>query len=183
MSRCAALQNAIQLKPMKRPQQSSDQDDNEPLALPDQANRNRRKTRIISVASLYVFVVCLILSFTGHAGDYPIMHFLNLFAGKHTVFDCLVIFLADNYLASGIFLVSLIWYFWFYSTEPHDRRRILLGTLLAAFSGIFSRGLQLTLPTHLRSLHDPPLNFVPPDGVDPDTLNHWNSFPSDHAGV
>jgi undecaprenyl-diphosphatase len=32
-------------------------------------------------------------------------------------------------------------------------------------------------------LHDPALNFVPPDGVDPDPLNHWNSFPSDHAAL
>jgi undecaprenyl-diphosphatase len=39
------------------------------------------------------------------------------------------------------------------------------------------------MPTHLRPLHDPKLNFLPPEGVTPDSLNHWNSFPSDHAAV
>jgi hypothetical protein len=61
---------------------------------------------------------------------------------------------------------------WFCSTELHYRRRILIGALSAAFSGIFSRVLQLTLPTHLRPLHDPKLNFLPPDGVTPESLNH-----------
>ena len=168
---------------MKLPQQSSEQDGNEPIPPQDRIKRNQEKTRLISIASLFVFVVCTILSFTGHAVDYPIMHFLNLAAGQHKVLDCILIFLADNYLFSGILLVSLIWYLWFYHIELHDRRRILIGTLLAAFSGLFSRGLQLTLPTHLRPLHDPAFNFVPPDGVDPDALNHWNSFPSDHAAL
>jgi undecaprenyl-diphosphatase len=40
--------------------------------------------------------------------------------------------------------------------------------------------LQIGLPTHLRPLHTPTLGFVPPIGVEPDALNHFNSFPSDH---
>jgi undecaprenyl-diphosphatase len=170
-------------KPMKRPQQSSEHDKNGPLVKPDSISHDQGKTRLISTASLFVFTTCIILSFTGHAVDYPIMRFLNLFSRKHAMLDCSLLFLANNNLTSGIFLLSLIWYAWFCSTELHYRRRILVGTMGAAFSGIFSRVLQLTLPTHVRPLHDPQLNFLPPEGVSPDTLNHWNSFPSDHAAV
>ena len=111
------------------------------------------------------------------------MHFLNRFSRKYPVLDCSLQFLASDYLISGIFLLSLICYVWFCSAEIRYRQRILIGTMGAAFSGIFSRVLQLTLPTHLRPLHDPGLNFLPPEGLNPDTLNHWNSFPSDHAAA
>src|SRR6478736_5768702 len=163
---------------MKLPPQSSEGQINRPFAAPD-----REKARLLSIGSLFVFVTCIILSFTGHALDFPLMHFLNPFSGKHSVLDCGLVFLADNNLTCGIFLLSLIWYVWFRSSELQDRWGILIGTLAAAFAGILSRLLQLTLPTHLRPLHDPELAFRPPEGVDPGALNHWNSFPSDHAAV
>lgn len=171
------------LKPMKRPQRSSEHDKNRPLVTPDSISHNQGKMRLISVVSLFVFVTCIILSFTGHAVDYPIMHFLNRFSRKHAMLDCSLLFLANSRLTNGIFLLSLIWYVWFCSTELRYRWRILTGTIAAAFSGIFSRVLQLTLPTHVRPLHDPQLNFLLPEGVSPAMFNHWNSFPSDHAAV
>jgi len=39
------------------------------------------------------------------------------------------------------------------------------------------------LPTHPRPLHDPALHFVRPTWVRVDTLNNWDSFPSDHASL
>jgi len=56
--------------------------------------------------------------------------------------------------------------------------------LFAVFAAAaISRSLQLSLPTHLRPLHDPALAFTPPLKINPAILNHWNSFPSDHAAV
>jgi undecaprenyl-diphosphatase len=168
---------------MKRPQQSSEHEKNMPLATSDSISHNQGKTRLISAASLFVYVTCEILSFTGNMVDYPIMHFLNLFSRKYAVLNCSLIFLAEDYLPSGIVLLSLICYVWFCSDEMRYRSRILIGTMGAAFSGIFSRVLQLTFPTHLRPLHDLGLNFRLPEGVSPDKLNHFNSFPSDHAAL
>src|SRR6185312_14118276 len=63
------------------------------------------------------------------------------------------------------------------------RARLLVGTVAASFAGIVSRVMQLELPTHLRPLHQSQLGFVLPFGVEPDTLNNFNSFPSDHGAV
>jgi len=52
---------------MKLPQQSPEQDGNEPIPRPDRIKRNQEKTRLISIASLFVFLACAILSFQGHA--------------------------------------------------------------------------------------------------------------------
>jgi hypothetical protein len=139
---------------MKPRQQSSEHDANRPLVTSDNISHGQGKTRLVAVSSLLVFVSCIILSFTGHVVDYPIMHFLNRFPRKYPVLDCSLQFLASDYLISGIFLLSLICYVWFCSAEIRYRQRILIGTMGAAFSGIFSRVLQLTLPTHLRPLHD-----------------------------
>jgi undecaprenyl-diphosphatase len=73
---------------------------------------------------------------------------------------------------------------WFdLGTGVPSKAQLLLGTLTAYGAGAVSRVLQLVLPTHPRPLHDPLLTFSPPIGVNPHTLNHWNSFPSDHAAV
>ena len=53
----------------------------------------------------------------------------------------------------------------------------------ATVSGMLSRLLQIVLPTHLRPLHTPSLGFVMPMGVQPDTLNRFDAFPSDHGAV
>jgi membrane-associated phospholipid phosphatase len=41
----------------------------------------------------------------------------------------------------------------------------------------------MLLPTHVRPLHNAALNFRLPLHLNPETLNHWSSFPSDHASV
>jgi membrane-associated phospholipid phosphatase len=125
----------------------------------------------------------MVLVFARSTLEYPLMHFINLFARRCSFLDYQLGFLSRFNWSSGIIFMCLIWYAWFRSTEPDYRARILVGTFGAAFSGILSRLLQLTLPSHLRPLHTPGLAFLAPAGLDPDTLNHWNSFPSDHAAV
>jgi undecaprenyl-diphosphatase len=125
----------------------------------------------------------MVAAFGRETIDYPVMRFLNLPSQKWPGFDNILVFLASTNVASGVVLLSLIWHAWFRSAHSDYRASILMGTAGASASGLFSRLLQLTLPTHLRPLHDPGLSFLPPSGVGAGVLNHWNSFPSDHAAV
>ena len=77
----------------------------------------------------------------------------------------------------------MIWFLWFSTEESSRRGHLIVGVVAASLAGVTSRAMQLLLPTHLRPLHQPYLNFVLPFGVEPDALNHFNSFPSDHGAV
>lgn len=115
--------------------------------------------------------------------DYPLMRLLNRAAGAAPLFDRSVAWLTSYYLLSGALLMALVWFAWFARPEPAARARLLAGTIAAFVAGMLGRVLQLTLPTHLRPMHDPVLAMRLPVGVDPTQLNHWSSFPSDHAAV
>ncbi|MBV9491602.1 MAG: phosphatase PAP2 family protein [Verrucomicrobia bacterium] len=133
--------------------------------------------------SLLVFVVSMVtLICARNHLEFPLMRIINLPSRKSEFIDRNVGFFVGSNLIFSVFL-CLVWYAWFACNEFHYRRRLLIGTLGAVGAGVFSRLLQLCLPTHVRPLHDPALAFVTPCGVSPDTLNHWNSFPSDHAAV
>ena len=69
------------------------------------------------------------------------------------------------------------------SNSESEKAELFLGLSAAVAAVILSRALQLTLPTHLRPLHDPVPGFDVPPGIDPAALSGWNSFPSDHACV
>jgi membrane-associated phospholipid phosphatase len=147
-------------------------------------NTNYKSIRVLSLASFLALVSSVVvLTFARSTLEYPVIQFMNLLSRKCPFVDYQLCFLARFNLLSGMAFMALLWYAWFRSTEPDYRARILVSTAGAAFSGILSRFLQLTLPSHLRPLHTPELAFLTPAGLDPDTLNHWNSFPSDHAAV
>ena len=48
-------------------------------------------------------------------------------------------------------------------------------------TAVLSRLLQVGLPFHQRPLHSPGIGLHVPLAVDPETLNTFSSFPSDHA--
>ena len=114
--------------------------------------------------------------------DYAAMHLLNHFAGRSVLFDDAMYFLTRD-MFSSVLLISMVVYTWFQTDEMKRRAAILSGVLLSFAAGMFSRILQLVLPTHLRPLHDPELHFTAPMYVDSHVLNHWSSFPSDHAAI
>jgi undecaprenyl-diphosphatase len=120
--------------------------------------------------------------------DLPILTFLTGFAGKSHLFDHLLNAVSRLDIFKGVALMCLFWYVWAeapaneppYIREQRQRRLILvlIGTVLI---GGLSRGLQLALPVHQRPLlSDLGLNF-PLAEFPVDSLNSWNSFPSDHA--
>lgn len=86
-------------------------------------------------------------------------------------------------LLRGVPLIGMIWFLWFAGDHTAVRAWLLVGTIAASCAGVLSRMLQLALATPLRPLHQRQPGFVLPFGVDPKTLNHFNSFPSDHGTV
>ena len=133
----------------------------------------------LSVATFSL--VLLLLNFPS-AFDRPIAHALNAGAANRPVLDLIAAAVVDRYALSGVIFLAALWYCWFSST-PAMRGRVLNGTAAAVAAGMVSRIAQHKLPSHPRPLHDASLGFHPPPIVDPNSLNVWNAFPSDHAAV
>jgi undecaprenyl-diphosphatase len=115
--------------------------------------------------------------------DYPVIWALNRFARYSVLLDRTVHALTTRDLLQGVVFIAMMWYLWFTATDVDIRARLLTGLFAASSAGVLSRLLQLALPTHLRPLHMPALSFTLPFGVEPDALNHFNSFPSDHGAA
>lgn len=117
--------------------------------------------------------------------DERIVLFLNQFAAKSAVFDGIVYDLADSSILQGGLFMAYFWWAWLRTDGPVARRRheIVISIGGAIVAAIISRIMQVTLPFHTRPLHTASLHFVVPLGVNPETLNFWNSLPSDHAAI
>ena len=135
------------------------------------------------LAVLLLLGSALIATYRQEAWEYPIIHGFNAFAHRSAALDRTMHALTTRELLQGVPFIALIWFLWFSTEDTATRSRLLVGTLAAALAGAVSRLLQLILPTHLRPLHQSPLDFVLPFGVDPEELNHFNAFPSDHGAV
>jgi undecaprenyl-diphosphatase len=117
--------------------------------------------------------------------DLAVLHWVNGLAQRDPVFDRAVALLADATFVKGGFLFTYLWWVWFAKRgERQDNRtevlRIFAG-LVAALT--IARVLQVFLPGRLRPIHDAAVGFVLPYGANPHILEHWNSFPSDHAVI
>lgn len=131
-----------------------------------------------------VFTGCgLVAALRQQAWEFPVIRALNAVADRSQLLDRGIHALTSRDLLQGVVLIALIWYLWFDTADVGVRARLLIGTFAATLSGMLSRLLQIVLPTHLRPLHTPSLDFVLPMGVQPDTLNHFDAFPSDHGAV
>lgn len=115
--------------------------------------------------------------------EFPVMRAINAYAHHSMMLDRTMHALTARDLLQGVPFIGLIWFLWFTSEDALVRTRLLVGTVAASFAGVLSRVMQLELPTHLRPLHQSALGFVLPFGVEPDALNNYNSFPSDHGAV
>jgi len=81
--------------------------------------------------------------------------------------------------------MALIWSIWFLTASSEERRdtreKLLTTIVLALIAVAVGRALALSLPFRARPIFDPDSNVVLLDWVDPEILNGWSSFPSDHA--
>ena len=149
-------------------------------------NRPRWLTqRGLTIVSMLLLVVgsAFIAGFRQQEWEYPITRALNAYAHRSVLLDRTMHALTARDLLQGVPFVGLIWFLWFAGEDSAIRGRLLVGTVAASLAGVVSRVMQLLLPTHLRPLHQSQLDFVLPFGVEPDALNHFNSFPSDHGAV
>lgn len=115
--------------------------------------------------------------------DHAISLWLNGFAGSNPTLDRFVYNIADSALLKGGLFMAFFWWLWFKRDDSSTQRR---QTILTALAGAIvaiavARILQLTLPFRARPLHNDALHLTPPTVVNPDTLDGWSSFPSDHA--
>jgi membrane-associated phospholipid phosphatase len=115
--------------------------------------------------------------------DFKIVLFLNQFVGKNRLLDRSVEVISDTFILNGILFVAFLWLVWFRDKREASRIALLKGGFAASLAGLLSRLLQLALPFHVRPLYNPDLRLKWPIGVEWGTLNHWSSFPSDHAAL
>ena len=144
--------------------------------------RGRVSPGLLAVAALLI-ASALIAAYRHQAWEFPIMRAINAYARHSAALDRGMHALTARDLLQGVPFIGLIWFLWFETESAPTRIKLFLGTVAASFAGIVSRVIQIVLPTHLRPLHEPALSFLPPLGVDPEALNHFNSFPSDHGAV
>lgn len=117
--------------------------------------------------------------------DLAVLHWVNGYAQLSPTFDRAIASLSDATFFKGGFFFTYLWWLWFRKAgERWDNRgevlRIFVG-LVAALT--VARALQILLPGRDRPIHEPSVGFVLPFGSNPHILEHWNSFPSDHAVI
>jgi len=117
--------------------------------------------------------------------DRSIILFINGFEGRSGIFDRLMRLLTGDPLIQGSFLFLFIWWLWFGNEESRseDRVRAIRAALGIVVAIILARALQILLPGRPRPINDPTLPFAAPSGLDYEKLEHWSSFPSDHAVI
>jgi undecaprenyl-diphosphatase len=120
-----------------------------------------------------------------NAFDERTIEFLNrLSQHAHAIDESVA--LLDSDLFKGGAVIAMVWWAWFSDEAPDAARRrsTLISALVACIGAVFfARGLAHVLPFRARPLYTPGLDFVPPFGTESLDLEHWSSFPSDHAVV
>lgn len=116
--------------------------------------------------------------------DNYVMHFTGAIAGRHALFDKFVVkFLGLNSVKLLPLMVVLI-YLWFCDEEGISARATVIESVAGMFTAVMvSRLIQNVSPLRLRPLHAGDPTFVAPIGTDTAVLEHWSSFPSDHAAL
>jgi membrane-associated phospholipid phosphatase len=115
--------------------------------------------------------------------DFIVELFFKNFLGKSRLLDGAVELISDSYTLGSVLFVALLWLAWFKDKRDNSRIRLLKGGVGVLLAGLLSRALQFVLAFHYRPLYNSDLRLPWPIGVAPGTLNHWNSFPSDHAAL
>ena len=108
---------------------------------------------------------------------------VNYAAGRSPLLDKFVFDLSDSIVFKGGLFLAFYWWLWFQPGERREdaRRTVVAAVIGGTIAGLISRLLQISLPFHRRPLHTPQLDVHVPLSIDPETLNTWSSFPSDHA--
>jgi membrane-associated phospholipid phosphatase len=114
--------------------------------------------------------------------DAYLMELMSRYSQTSLIANKLIIkFLDLNSVKLGPFVVGL-WLLWYSKTLK--LRSAVVEAFLSMIAAIaISRLLGSFLPERLRPLHSGNPDFILPLGVDSRVLEHWSSFPSDHAAL
>jgi membrane-associated phospholipid phosphatase len=115
--------------------------------------------------------------------DNFVMSLMAEYSQKSVALNKIIVQLFDYYTIKIVPVFFCVWLLWFGSKAEKYRPaivRALLGMLFAVF---VSRSIQDFLPERLRPLNAGDPHFIPPLGVHIDEMEHWSSFPSDHAAL
>jgi undecaprenyl-diphosphatase len=114
--------------------------------------------------------------------DHGVMAFFSKFARSSEVMNRVIVKGMDLETFTILPIVICLWYFWF-DSRFRDRVRVIEGFVGMFAAVLVSRIVQDLSPRRLRPLRSGDPAFVPPAGVDVTVLEHWSSFPSDHAAL
>ena len=150
----------------------------------DACQASQRGISLGIAADLAFFnAAALVATRRNQRGDFVRIKAINSIAGHSLPRDRVAQVLTVSQLLQGVALVAMLWHLWFITDNVDTRARLLIGIAASACAGFLSWVLQLGLPVHPHPLHTEALGFVMPAGVAPETLTHFNSFPSDHGAV
>lgn len=110
---------------------------------------------------------------------------VNGLAHRSLLLDKTAVVLLDmDFLKGGFFFVFL-WWLWFRDSDdaPANRIAVLRITAGVFVAVVVARAMQILLPGRVRPMHDATIHLVAPLAPVPEGLEHWSSFPSDHAVV
>ena len=146
-----------------------------------------RPARVPGIAPLFIAATVILsfsvaLSLLGlHGLDYGITRALNRLSGRYFLLDHAAHDLTKEAF-SNLPMIALIWFVW-YRIGDDQRARVVAGVLVSILAIVLCYVLQVTFPHHLRPLHDPALQFLPPPAIDPGVFSPGMSFPSEHAAM
>jgi membrane-associated phospholipid phosphatase len=114
--------------------------------------------------------------------DSYIMEFMSRYSQRSLIANKFIVQFLDLLSIKLLPFIVGLWVLWF-SKIPKFRPAVV-EAFFGMFAAIaFSKVIQVFLPQRLRPLHSGNPDFVLPLGVDPHALEHWSSFPSDHAAL
>jgi membrane-associated phospholipid phosphatase len=114
--------------------------------------------------------------------DHGVVVFFSKFAKSSEVMNRLIVSGLGLDSVKLLPIVICLWFLWF-DSRFRDRIRVIQGFVGMFAALLVSRMIQNLAPQRLRPLHSGDPAFVPPAGLDVTALEHWSSFPSDHAAV
>ena len=117
--------------------------------------------------------------------DAGVISFFQQFYGQSALLDWFVSLVTRSCFLKNGFIVSLLWWCWFQTSETQEIRRkhlvaSIVGGVVAA--GV-ARYLVVALPFRARPILEPTLHSLFPTGVNPESFGGFSSFPSDHAAL
>ena len=112
------------------------------------------------------------------------LHVIGTVAGRHSLFDRTTVGLTEANSVKLLPLTAILVYLWFRKDSSERSKSAVIEAVIGMFAAIIlSRSIQNLLPLRLRPLHSGTPEFVAPIGTKAEVLEHWSSFPSDHAAL